>query len=161
MAVDPLQPAEVTRATWEARAVWQASCLSVNGGARPRDITGMCVLSIICHRLAIEEMQFLLRACGFYGTTKPMLTTAAKVAKTGHVMADMVTSDDVIYKNQALFRSKKQMESAFRHFADLIELTDAERIEFFEAINNWIVCDYRIDPTMNAADPDAKRLVVH
>ena len=130
-------------------------------GAAPRDKVSMCVLSIIAHRLSIEDMQFMLRVCGFRGTALPMLSSVAKIAKTGHIMADFLDRDGLEFKNQSLFRDSKHMESSFRRFADLLRMTDAERVEFFEAIKAWVVCDYRLDPTMDRADPDAKRLTVN
>lgn len=157
------QPAAAVRERWEARAVRMATEYprSLAAGARPRDKTGMCVLSIIAHKLSLEDMQFLLRACGFRGTTTPMLSSAAKIAKTGHIMANMVGSDRHEYLNQALFKNSRQMETAMRNFADLLRLDDDERIEFFEAVKAWVVCDYRIDPNMDPTDPDAKRLTVN
>jgi len=154
------EPAEAVRASWEARAVRMA-CLDDLIAATPVDKTGMCVLSVIAHRLSIEDLQFVLRCCGFRGTSLPMLTSAAKVAKTGHIMADFLTRDQCEYKNQALFRNTRQMETAFRNFADLMHMTDEERVEFFDSVKRWVVCDYRLDPTMDAADPDAKRLTVN
>jgi hypothetical protein len=156
-------PAAAVRERWEARAIRMATLFSTDiaAGAKPRDKTGMCVLSIIAHRLSIEDLQFALRVCGFRGTTTPMLSSAAKIAKTGHVMANMVASDRHEYVNQALFRDTRQMETAMRNFADLLRLTDAERVEFFEAVKAWVVCDYRIDPNMDPTDPDAKRLTVN
>lgn len=130
-------------------------------GAKPRDKIGMCVLSVIAHRLSLEDFKFLLRACGFRGTTTPMLSSAAKIAKTGHIMANVVTNNRQEYLNQSLFRDTRQMETAMRRFADTLHLTDAERIEFFDSVKRWVVCDYRIDPTMDPADPDAKRLTVY
>lgn len=158
--LDLTAPAAEWRETWEARAL----CAAVRHdevAAIPVDKVGMCVVSVIAHRLPIEKMQFLLRVCGFHGTGKPMLTTAAKIAKTGQVMADLLTRDRGIFKNQALFRNIKQMEGAFRRFADALRLSDADRIALFEAVVAWVVCDYRIDPTMDRRDPDARRLTVN
>lgn len=157
------QPAAAVRERWEARAVRMATLFSTDmaAGARPRDKTGMCVLSIIAHKLSLEDMQFLLRACGFRGTTTPMLSSAAKIARTGHIMANMVGSDRHEYLNQALFKNSRQMETAMRNFADLLRLDDDERVEFFDAVKAWVVCDFRLDPTMNPADPDARRMVVN
>lgn len=157
------QPAALAHERWEARAIRMATLFSTDmaAGARPRDMVGMCVLSIVAHKLSLEELQFLLRVCGFRGTATPMLSTAAKIAKTGHVMANVVAKNGREYPNQALFRSTRAMETAMRNFADLLRLTDAERVEFFDAVKAWVVCDYRLDPNMNPADPDAKRLTVN
>lgn len=131
------------------------------GGAVPRDKVSMCVLSVIAHRLSIEDMQFLLRSCGFRGTGAPMLTSAAKIAKTGHIMADFLSRDCRRYRNQSLFRNARAMETAMRNFADLVRLDDAERVEFFDSVKRWVVCDYRKDPNMDPADPDSRRLTVN
>jgi hypothetical protein len=157
------QPVAQINERWEARAIRMATLFAcgMNAGAAPRDRTGMCVLSIIAHRLSIEDMNFLLRVCGFRGTALPMLTSAARIAKTGHIMANMVASNGVEYRNQALFRDTRQMESAMRRFADLLRLSDAERVDFFDSVKRWVVCDYRIDPNMNPADPDSRRLTVN
>lgn len=157
--LDLRRPAAEWRESWEARTLIFATLVS--DVAAPRDKIGMCILSILAHSLPIEKMQFLLRACGFRGTHVPMLVSAAKIAKTGHVMADLITRDQILFKNQALFRDTRQMEGAFRRFADCCRLTDIERIEFFDAIHSWVVCDYRLDPAMDRRDPDAKRLTVH
>lgn len=152
------QPADALRERWETRAIRMATLFSTVA-ARPRDKIGMCVLSIVAHKLPVEELQVLLRACGFRGTGLPMLSSAAKISKTGHIMADFVSRDERRFKNQALFKSSRQLESAMRGFADLLRLTDLERIEFFMAVKAWVVCDFRLDPNFDPADPDAKRLV--
>lgn len=154
------QAAEAVRGRWEARALRMVTLFAVNesAGAAPRDKVGMCVLSILAHRFSLDDMQFLLRACGFRGTALPMLTSAARIAKSGHVMANFLSRDFREYPNQALFRDVRQMEGAFRRFADALHLADAERIEFFAAVKAWVVCDYRIDPRMDGNDPDARRL---
>lgn len=154
------QTSAAVRERWEARALRMATLFSTDA-ARPTDKVGMCILSILAHMFALEDMQFLLRTCGFPGTGLPMLSSAAKIAKTGHVMANVVASDEKEYLNQALFRDTKHMEGAFRRFADLLRMTDAERVDFFDAVKRWVVCDFRLDPNMNPADPDARRLTVH
>lgn len=157
------QPAAVVRERWEARAIRMATLFAgnISAGARPRDKVGMCVLSIVAHKLDIEDMACLLRVCGFRGTAAPMLSSAARIAKTGHVMAHVISRDGNEYKNQALFKDTRHLETAMRNFADLLRLIDAERVEFFAAVKAWVVCDYRIDPNMDPADPDSRRLTVH
>lgn len=158
--LNPSAPAGEWRVTWEARAL----CAAVRHdsmAAIPVDKIGMCVVSIIAHRLPIEKMQFLLRACGFVGTGFPMLTSAAKIAKSHHIMADMMSRHGGYFRNQALFRNAKRMEGAFRRFADAMQFSDIERIEFFDAVRSWVVCDYRLDPNMDRRDPDARRLTVN
>jgi hypothetical protein len=48
-----------------------------------------------------------------------------------------------------------------RRLADRLKLTDQERLEFFTCVKRWLVADHRLDPTMDPADPDAKRLTIH
>jgi hypothetical protein len=163
-ATDPIVDLAKYRHAQELRETWQARVLAraLTAGGRPVDLLGMCVLSILAHSFD-DAMPVLLRVVfrDFHSIGLPFLSSCAKVAKTGHVMADLVTSAGKIAKNQALFRDTRQMEGSFRRYADEARLTDAERVEFIAAVKRWVVADYRLDPTMNPADPDAKRLVAH
>lgn len=151
--------AQDLRETWQARILSRAVVVD-RDVARPRDLVGMCALSVLAHNYD-DAMQVLLLLCGAHGVGLPSLCTAAKVAKTGHVMADYINKFGSVHKNQGLFRNTKAMETAFRRLADQVKLTDAERIELFAAVRRWVVCDYRLDPTMDRHDPDAKRLTVN
>ncbi len=157
--VDFKRHAEDLRRTWQSVALYAS--LYPGEFAPPRDKLGMSMLSILAHNYD-EAMPALLRIVfpGFRSIGAPFLCSAARIAKTGHVMADMISKDGQRVKNQALFRSTKGMEREFRGFADRLELADDERIEMFEAIKRWVVADYRLDPHMDPADPDAKRLTV-
>ena len=162
---DPILDLAFKRHADDLRASWQFRLFRISyeaqpRGAAPRDKVGMCVSSIL-HRSYDDAMPVLLALFGARGWLTPLLSSNAKIAKTGHVMADMVAKDGTKYRNQAIFRNEREMERAFRKLADAARLSDAERIEFFDAIKRWVVCDYRLDPTMNSADPDAKRLAVH
>jgi hypothetical protein len=153
--------ADDLRGMWQGRVL--ARCLVlVNGVARPKTMMDAVVLSVLAHNFD-EAMPVLLRVChpGYQGLGTPMLCSAARIARTGHVMADFITKDGMKVKNQALFRNQRKMEKAFRDLADEVRLSDDDRRDLFAAVQRWVVCDYRIDPTMNPADPDAKRLVVH
>ncbi len=118
------------------------------------------MLSVLAHNFD-DAMPVLMRVAfkGFYSIQPPFLVSAGRIAKTGHVMADIVTKDGQIVRGQGFFRSTKDMEGQFRRLADRIRLSDAEREEMFAAIRNWVVADYRLDPRMDPADPDARRLV--
>lgn len=153
--------ADELRATWQARVLTPRFTV-VAGFLRPRDLLGACLLSVLAHNYD-DAMPVLLRVVfpGFESVGTPMLVSAAKVAKTGQVMADIVTKTGRRMPRQALFATERIMEKAFREIADDAKLTDAERIDLFDAIRRWVVCDYRLDPTMDSADPDAKRLTVH
>jgi hypothetical protein len=76
-------------------------------------------------------------------------------------MADVVQKDGTISKNVGLYRNTLKLRDAFRRLADRLKLDDQERLEMFSALKRWVVCDYRLDPTMDPQDPDAKRLVAH
>lgn len=166
-AADPIIDLAYRRHAVELRESWQgrvlAPALVVEGGiARPRDPMGAVVLSVLAHSFD-EALPVLLRVVfpGFRAIGTPFFCTAARIAKTGDVMADLITRDGRRLKNQKVFSSTRQMESRFRRIADAARLEDAGRAEFIDAAKRWVVCDYRLDPTMNPADPDAKRLTVH
>lgn len=158
--LDARRHAQDLRGTWQGRAL--AAALADGEYTPPRDKIGMCLLSVLCHNYD-DAMPVMLRVVfpKFRSVGTPFLCSAAKIAKTGHVMADMIDSNGRRFKNQALFGSTKKMEGEFRRFADALRLDDAEREELFAAVRRWVVCDYRLDPTMNPADPDAKRLTVN
>lgn len=61
---------------------------------------------------------------------------------TNYVVADVVTKSGQYVKNHLLFLNKKAMEGQFRILADRLKLTDAERVELFDAVKRWVVCDY-------------------
>lgn len=157
--IDTRRHATELRETWQGRLLGWAITVH-DGVAKPNSPLGMCILSVLAHNYD-DAMQVLLALHGARGVGTPMLTSAAKIAKNGHVMADFVGRDGIKFKNQNLFNSTKRMEGTFRRLADAMRLTDAERIELFAAVKRWVVCDFRLDPTMNPADPDARRLTVH
>lgn len=139
----------------ELRDTWQGRVLLAAEGR-----LGAVVLSVLSHNFD-DAMLPLLRICypGFTSIVAPFLCSAGKVMKNGNVAADVVTSDGRILKFVKLFDGERQMRGAFRRLADKLKLADTDRAELFQAVRNWVVCDYRIDPTMAPSDPDAKRLV--
>lgn len=144
--------------SWQCRLL--AKSLRCDGGVvRPVDLTGAAILSIISHNYD-DALPVLLRIAHaeFTGIGAPFFCSPARIAKTDHVLADLITRDGQKLKNQGVFRDEKEMETSFRKLADEARLDDKDRIELFEAVKRWVVCDYRLDPTMNSADPDAKRL---
>lgn len=153
--------ADELRGAWQGRLLADALRLE-NGVARPADLMGAVVLSILAHNFD-EAMPVMLRVChpGYQGLGVPMLCSAAKIARTGAVMADIIGKSGAKAGNQQIFRDERHMRSALRRVADRARLSDIDREEFFAAARRWVVCDYRLDPTMNPADPDAKRLTVH
>lgn len=161
LSLDFRRHAQDLRETWQCKALADALYdAGISGIVRPRHKLGMCMLSVVSHSFD-EAMEVILRVAfpTFEAVGTPFLCTAAKIAKTGHVMADMIAKDGRKYKNQVLFRSTRQMEKDLRHLADRMSLNDADRVDLFNAAKRWVVCDFRLDPNMNAADPDARRLV--
>ena len=149
--LDPFRHAADLRESWQGRALAEA-----------RGPMGPVILSVLAHSFD-DAMPTLLRAVfpGFTSIQPPFFCTAGKVAKTGHVCADLVTTDGRIVKMCAIFRSVAAMQDELRRFADQLRLSDADRRALFGAAKRWLVCDYRLDPTMDPADPDAKRLTVN
>lgn len=139
------------RETWQGRAL---------AATRHRAL-GLVVLSVIAH--SHDDVEVLLRAVfpDFQGLQPPGLTSAGKVAKTGAVVADIITKTGARILNQPLFLNERHMEGAFRHLADDLKLADADRIAMFDTLKRWVVADHRLDPTMDPCDPEAKRLVLH
>lgn len=150
-----LEPLTVHRHAEDLRQSWQGRIL-----ARAKDKLGAVVLSVLAHSYD-DAMPLLLRVVfpGFTSIVAPFLGSAGKVAKGGQIVADMVTKDGQIIRNAVLFSSQRELESEFRSLADREKLTDAERVELFGAVQRWVVCDFRLDPTMDPRDPDAKRTI--
>lgn len=164
-AADPLIDIAFKRHARELRDTWQGRVLArslrlVGEFARPLDLEGAAMLSVLAHNFD-DGMPVLLRVVfpGFVSIGAPFLCSAARIAKTGHIMADIITRTGQRMRNQAIFKDKRAMESAFRRRADEARLSDAERLEMFDAVKRWVVCDYRLDPGMDPRDPDAVRLV--
>lgn len=142
----------------DLRDTWQGRCLATAKGK-----TAAVLLSVLAHNY--EEALIPLCVVVFPGFTgylpAPYLTSAAKVGKSGEVVADMVTKAGKQAKNFALYRSEFHLRDDFRRLADNLKLADADRVELFAALKRWVVADRRLDPSMDPKDPDAKRLTVH
>ena len=152
--------AQDIRETWQCRLLAGALRITDRGIVRPIDLIGAAMLSVLAHNFD-DAMPVLLRVAfpEFQAIGVPFFCSAAKIAKTGAVMADLITKTGERAKNQAIFSSTRHMETRFRWLADAMRLNDQDRTELFAAVKRWVVCDYRLDPTMDAADPDARRLV--
>lgn len=137
------------------RDTWQGRCLAAATGK-----TGAVLLSVLAHNYD-DAMLTLLKAVfpGFKSITAPFFSTAGKVAKSGHIVADMVTRTGTVAKNFPIYRNEIELRDDFRKLADRLKLSDADRVELFGAVKRWVVADRRLDPTMDPKDPDAKRLV--
>ena len=144
------------RLAFDLRASWQARVLlGTSGPAR------MVVMSALAH--TYDEAVFTLCAAvfpDFDGSLRPpFLTSAAKVDKSGAIVADMVDQRGTIHKDTALLLTEMQMRDSFRRLADRLKLNDSDRVELFKCAQRWVVADRRLDPTFDPKDPDAKRMV--
>ena len=144
----------------EVRELWQARMLV---HTHRRGI-GAVVLSILAHYYDADKLEILLKIVfpAFHSIKPPFICSAAKVDKTGAVIVDYVRRDnEPVRKDCVIFKSLDDMKGQLRRLADSMKLDDADRLEFFTLARKWVVADRRLDPTMNPADPDAKRLTVH
>ena len=151
--LDPARHADDLRETWQVRML-------VHTQYQPM---GAFVLSMLAHHYDAEMLQVLLRIVvpRFNSIHTPFICSAGKVAKTGKVVADVVFRDEHIRKDTAIFNSLNDMRGKLRRLADKMRLDDDDRREFFTLARKWVVADRRLDPTMNPADPDAKRLTIN
>ena len=142
----------------DLRQTWQARMLAYT----QRKEIGAVVLSILANSFD-DAMPVLLRVVfpGFESIRAPFICSAAKVSKSGRVVADIVDRQERHLKDQVIFRSLNGMKEKLRRLADKMKLTDRERLEFFTVARLWVVADRRLDPNMDPRDPDAKRLTVH
>jgi hypothetical protein len=150
-----VQVSEIERTlAFDLRASWQCRVLTEAKGQ-----LGAVVLSVLAHSFD-DAMPVLLRIVfpGFTSIVAPFYCTAAKVAKTGAVVADCVTKSGSIVKDSVVFPSEQVMQDQFRALADRLKLCDEERIALFKCLQRWVVADRRLDPTFDPKDPDAKRL---
>lgn len=140
----------------DLRSTWQSRALSEIKGP-----FSAVILSVLAHNF--EGAIYALCAVShenFDGSIPaPHLTTAAKIDKTGAIVADVVDRNGVITKDEVIFVSEIQMRDTFRHAADRLKLSDKDRVEFFRCAQRWVVADRRLDPTMDRNDPDARHLV--
>lgn len=136
---------------------WQGRMLRLTQGTE----MGVPVLSMMGHAYDAEVLQVLLCAVfpGFRSISLPFLSSAAKIDKSGRIVADVIDRQERCIKDQPIFRSLGNLKSKCRRLADKMKLTDAERIEFFTIIKRWVVADMRLDPNLDPRDPGARRLV--
>jgi hypothetical protein len=154
--------ADELRATWQVRMIEKCGAVDGAGIFRPHNALGACALSMLAHNFD-DAMPVIMRIAfpSFQAVGTPMLCSAAKIAKTGQVMASFITRAGLKMEKQVFFQSTRAMESAFRSLADSAGIDGEDREETFAAVKRWVVCDFRLDPTMSSADPDAKRLTVN
>jgi len=143
------------RAARDLRETWQGRCL-----ATARGQMGAVLLSVLAHNFE-GALPVLLHVIfpGFQGVRAPFYCSAARIMENGQIAADLVTKNGELVKRALVFNSEIGMRDAFRRLADQIKATDQERAELFDAVKKWVVADFRLDPTMDRSDPDAKRTV--
>jgi hypothetical protein len=146
----------------DLRETWQGRVLAAAEGRM------MVVASSILAHTYDEAMAVLFRVVkpkcwdAFRQTLRtPFLCSAGKIDKRGRIFAQTVLRDGRVKRPMTLFKNTREFEYECRKLADRLKLSDDERVEFFTVAKNWVVCDYRIDPTMDPKDPDARRLVIH
>lgn len=151
---DPTVKAIESNLAFDLRASWQARALAETGGHM-----AAVLLSVLAHNFD-DAMPILLRVAypGFTSIAAPFYCTAGKLAKSGQIVADVVTTDGQIVKDAKVFDSEIQMRDAFRRLADRMKLSDSDRVEMFKCVQRWVVADRRLDPNFDPKDPDAKRL---
>lgn len=139
------------RESWQIKAIREA-----------KGQTWMVLLSVLAHTYD-HALLFMMPYVypDFDGSIPaPHLTTAAKIDKSGAIVADVVDRNGVI-KEVAIYSSELALRDDFRRLADRMRLNDADRTELLKCVQRWVVADRRLDPTFDRKDPDAKRLVIH
>lgn len=143
------------------REMWQVRALAGTSGK-----LGAAVMSVLAHNYPDHIPTLMMVAFpefvpGRAEIKHAIYCSAARVDKAGRIVADEVSRYGTKTKNSVVFDSEIQMRGVFRRLADMMKLSDPDRIEMFHAVQNWVVADRRLDPAMDPKDPDAKRLVVH
>lgn len=153
MSIEPKLSAEELRQSWQGRA------LAVTNLKSPK----LCrvLMSVLADNYD-DTMPFLLHAVfGSAAITVPFICSDPRINKASQITADLITKYGTKVKNYVVFDDAKQMEGVFRKMADRLKLSDIDRLELFACIHHWVKADFRLDPTMDRADPDARRLTVH
>lgn len=157
-------PIEALAGTWQSKVLHETCRMNGIGVLGPMDKLGSVLLSMFAHNLDAGPLAVLLAAVfpGFYSIGTPFICSAAKIDKAGRIVADVVMRDkEFPRKDHVLFLSTQHLERTFRRLADRLKLSDRDRVALFIAAKAWVVADRRLDPAMDPADPDARRLVLH
>jgi hypothetical protein len=133
-------PFNYNRRAEEIRQTWQARALSHTAGK-----LAAVVMIILFHNYA-EAMPVLLRVVypGFTDITKPFFCSGATILKNGKIVCALVNraGERVI---KVVYGDEYELQADFRNLAELLKLSDAERVEMTEAVRNWVVADHRIN----------------
>jgi len=145
---------EAFRRQRELRDSWQAKLLRTARANRYYDKTAMVLLSVLA--TSYDEMMLpLLHIIGLVEPPLPCLVTSGKIAKSGAIFATVMFEHGK--ENRVLYEDEIELRDSFRRLADRAMVHGDERAEMFTAIRNWLVADYRLNPTMDPMDPDARR----
>lgn len=151
---------ELIRHSRDLRDMWQGRVL-----AHAKGNNLLAVTSMLAHAFD-DAMGIMLRVVKpkcwdveRQSLRAPFLCSIAKIDKRSHVVADVIDNDGTKLKDVVVYRSTAHFQGEMRRVADVARLTDGERHEFFIVAKSWIAADRRLDPNMNPADPDARRLV--
>jgi hypothetical protein len=127
--------------TRELRESWQCRCL-----AESRDRLWRVVLAVLAHNFA-DALLVLLKVTypNFAGLKRPLILGGATIERSGKITCDVIKDGAAVSEREVIYDSQHEMIAEFRLLADLIKVTDAERLEMFVAIQAWIVADARID----------------
>lgn len=144
----------------DLRATWQGLVLAEAQGR---------MMLVVCSMLAHsydDAMPILLRIvqpqcwdAAKQSLKLPLLCSCGKVNRLSQIVADVIMSEDAPPICKTMFADERDFEYEFRKLADRLKLSDLERTELFACAKRWVVADFRLDPTMDPKDPDAKRLV--
>lgn len=153
--INPTMSGEELRQSWQGRALAYVQEHSLGQ-------LGAALLSLLADNYD-ETMPFLLHAVipDAAGVKTPFYCSSPKINKGGYVIADMIDKNGRKLKNTIVFMSSEQMETVFRKLADVVRMTDDERLDLFACVHHWVKADQRLDPTMDRRDPEARRLTVH
>lgn len=161
MASGTVESVAINRLAFDLRATWQARAMEHAKGRMM-----LVVASVLAHNYDVEPMIVLFELIRpqYWDHDKrsikpPFLCSAGKVDKAGMIVADVIMADCRLPERKVMFSSMNDFEYEFRKLADQLKLSDADRVTMFKAAKNWVVADYRLDPTFDPKDPDAKRLV--
>lgn len=137
------------RGSWQVRALGEA-----------KGQTWMVLLSVLAHTYdaALLVMMEIVYPDFDGSIPAPHLTSAAKIDKTGAIVADVVDRNGII-KETVIYPSEIALRDDFRRLADHMKLHDSARTELLKCVQRWVVADRRLDPNFDRRDPDAKRLL--
>lgn len=121
------------------RASWQYRAIEATQG--PRSMLGAILLAVL----------------GKQRRTVPQFRGQATITSNGFVLCDYLDKSGQI-RFGAFLCDVADLTRNFRGLADHLRLTDAERVEMFDALRNWIAKDYRairdgFDPGKPAVKP--------